>query len=126
MKKESLRYLAGLLAMGLGVVTTMASFATILGLKTPDWVIFWPLLISQAILGPANLLVGFAILKKIRYRLLLSNGILLVNLTILITITGYRFIYPNSVAHESLLAMAMRSTVWALIVGLILLERKKS
>ncbi|MDP1676831.1 MAG: hypothetical protein Q8L88_08160 [Bacteroidota bacterium] len=112
------------LATALGTMSLLSGIRTLLGFSIPDKIIFIPLLISQTIMGVINIIVAVLIFRENRYNLPIAIGVFSINLVILLLITIHMFTGGTLIDPSSQNAMMMRSVVWGIIVGLLIMRKK--
>jgi hypothetical protein len=106
-----------LVAVVFGIVTIIASTSVLLG-SGPGYVVFRPLLIYNAVMGPAYVATGVIAWRDRGRGRHAAAAIFVLNLFVL-TAIGYLYATGSAVASESLRAMTLRTVVWlALFLGL--------
>jgi hypothetical protein len=114
-----------LTALLFGLVTIFAGMRVLFG-ASPGYSVFWPLLVYNTMMGVGYSLTGIMGWRDIEKGKYAAAIIFVLNLLVLGGI-AYLYVAGNVVAHESLLAMILRTVVWlALFLGFAWLIRKKS
>jgi hypothetical protein len=106
-----------------GLVTIVAGVRVLLG-SQPGYIVFWPLLIYNTVMGLVYVAGGIIAWRNIERGKHAAAVIFVLNLLVL-GIIGYLYVTGSSVAIESLRAMTLRTIVWlALFLGFAWLGRQ--
>lgn len=108
---------ASTLAALFGVATLAASTRVLLG-ADPGYTVYRPLLLFNAVMGLAYVIVGILAWIQSRLSVWASAAIALVNLVALAAIAWVYF-SEGQAALQSLFAMAFRAGIWALLFVLL-------
>jgi FtsH-binding integral membrane protein len=117
-----LQRIAAILAAIIGAMAIFAGGQVLLG-KTPDYYVIDWLPVYNFALGVLSVfLVAWLIWKQSRYAIPAAIGVLGVHLLVMLTLL---FGYGDVVAKDSIVAMTIRITTWAIILGLMLIQFRK-
>lgn len=100
-------------ALVFGVATLVAGGRVLSG-ADPGYVVYWPLLVFNTVMGLAYLAAGVLAWVHVRRGRNAAAAIFALNLLVL-GFVGYRYLGLGGVAVESLRAMALRTVVWLLL-----------
>lgn len=99
-------------AVAFGVLTLVAGGRVLLGLSAPDHLVLKPLLVFNTVMGAAYVAVALRIRSDARRGRGGAAIIALANLVVLVALLAYAGA-SGPVAPDSLVAMAVRTGVWA-------------
>lgn len=120
--KTSLNKIASILAFIIGMMAVFAGGQALLGKDPGYYVINWLLLYNYTIGILTIFITAILIWNNSRWALPAAIGIFSLHaLVMLVLQTTYRSV----VAPDSIRAMTIRLVVWAIILGLIILQRRK-
>jgi hypothetical protein len=110
-----------IVAVVFGLLTVFAGIRVLFGLSEPGYTLFLPLLSFNTVMGFVYIGAGFLIRKNTRMGLAVSKYIFLINLAVLVIILLI-YLFTDSTAIESVMAMGVRTVVWLIIFGLLSLR----
>jgi hypothetical protein len=127
-RSRHMRFIQGVLALVatlFGVVTIIAGARVLVG-SQPGYIVFWPLLIYNTVMGITYVAAGVITWYNLERGKYVAAAIFVLNFIMLGTI-GYLYATGSSVAIESLRAMIFRTVVWlVLLLGLAWVGRGKA
>ncbi len=108
-----------------GLVTVIAGSRVLIGFH-PGYIVFWPLLVYNTLMGIAYMAAGVISWRNLERGKQAAAVIFVLNFLVLGTI-GYLFVTGSSVAVESLRAMIFRTVIWFLLfLGLTWVDCRKA
>lgn len=114
-----------LIALLFGVVTVLAGSRVLTG-SDPGYVVFFPLLVYNTVMGFVYIGVGVVAWRNVHYGRNGAAAVFVLNLLVLATI-WLLYNSGGAVAIDSLRAMTLRTGVWLLLfIGLFWLKRRTS
>lgn len=116
-----IRFTAALTAILFGLLTVFKGTTTLLGVSDPGYTLFLPLLVFNTVMGIFYIISGYLIFKDAEKGKKSSGIISLINLLVFLLIVIIYF-SADRVALESVFAMAIRTTVWVAIYGVLTYE----
>jgi hypothetical protein len=117
-----LHRIAAILAIIIGAMAIFAGGQVLLG-KTPDYYVIDWLPVYNFTLGVLSVfLVAWLIWKQSRYAIPAAISVLGVHLLVMLTLL---FEYSDVVAKDSIVAMTIRITTWAIILALMFIQSRK-
>jgi len=118
------KYLS-LIGIIFGLVTIISGGSVLLG-SNPGYVVFFPLVVFNTVMGFAYVVSGGIAWRNPVRGKTMAGFIFLLNVGVLIAIT-YLYFGGSAIAHQSLGAMSFRSIVWFIIyLGLARSVNKQS
>ena len=93
-----------------GLVTIVAGTRVLLG-TNPGYIVFFPLLIYNAIMGIVYVVAGITVWRNIKQGMQMAAAIFLLN-TLVLTIIFLMYKQGFAIAVDSLRAMSLRTFVW--------------
>jgi hypothetical protein len=114
--------IATILAILIGILSVISGSMVLMGLRTVDYRILDWLVVYNVLLGIISILVAYQIGKQHSRSKLMIMTILSLHLLVLV----YLFFFNDSVALESIKAMAFRVGIWAAILVLIFIKKPKA
>lgn len=114
--------IATILANLIGILSIISGSMVLLGLRSVDYRVLDWLVVYNVVLGIISIMVAYQIGKQHRKSKLMIVSILLLHLLVL----GYLYFFNESVAVESIKAMAFRVGVWVMILLLTLFKIPKA
>lgn len=119
----ALNRIASILALVIGLMAVFAGGKVLLGILPDYYVIDW-LPVYNFIMGAVSIAFSSIVIwKNNKFAMPASIGTFAVHaLIMLILQTAYREV----VAPDSIVAMTVRLTVWAIIIGLLIIQQRKS
>lgn len=106
-----------------GVATAIVGTRALLG-SGPGYVIYLPLLRFNAIMGIAYVAVGVIAWRNLKLAVYGAAAICVLNLLALASI-AYLYAPGGPIARESLQAMAFRTVVWVVLLGVLLWAKRR-
>lgn len=98
------------IAILFGLVTIVAGTRVLLG-TNPGYIVFFPLLIYNAIMGIVYVVAGITVWRNIKQGMQMAAAIFLLN-TLVLTIIFLMYKQGFAIAVDSLRAMSLRTFVW--------------
>ncbi|MBU2906745.1 MULTISPECIES: hypothetical protein [Arenibacter] len=114
--------IATILASLIGILSVISGSMVLLGLRSVDYRVLDWLVVYNVVLGIISIMVAYQIGKQHRKWKLMIISILLLHLLVL----GYLYFFNESVAVESIKAMAFRVGIWGAILLLTLIKIPKT
>ena len=114
--------IATILASLIGILSVISGSMVLLGLRSVDYRVLDWLVVYNVVLGIISIMVAYQIGKQHRKWKLMIISILLLHLLVL----GYLYFFNESVAVESIKAMAFRVGIWGVILILTLIKIPKT
>ena len=114
--------IATILANLIGILSIISGSMVLLGLRSVDYRVLDWLVVYNVVLGIISIMVAYQIGKQHRKWKLMIISILLLHLLVL----GYLYFFNESVAVESIKAMAFRVGIWGAILLLTLIKIPKT
>lgn len=122
---QLIRRILALVAILFGLATIFAGSRVLSG-ADPGYIVFRPLLIYNTFMGFAYIAAGITVWRSVVRGRLATGVIFVLNLLVLAAI-GALYATGDSVAIESVRAMALRTVVWlVLFVGCVSLGRGRT
>lgn len=115
------QHVTAIVAVVFGLLTVFTGIRVLIGLSEPGYTLFLPLLSFNTVMGFVYIGAGFLIRKNTRMGLAVSKYIFLINLAVLVIILLI-YLFTDSTAIESVMAMGVRTVVWLIIFGLLSLR----
>jgi len=116
------RIIAIVLAAIIGTMSVISGSSVLLGLRVVDYTVLNWLVVYNVTLGILSIITGFVIWKKLKFSINLIITILLLHLFVL----SYLYFFSETVATESIKAMAFRVSIWLLIFILVWIKKGNS
>lgn len=113
------KQLPAILGIIVGLLSIMAGSKVLLGISSPNYIVLHWLVIYNISLGVVSVIAG-AGLWRLRPWAISLAGLIAVSHGFVISLLIVFFMSGKSVAHQSILAMAFRTTVW---LGIFLFVR---
>ena len=98
------------IAILFGLVTIVAGTRVLLG-TNPGYIVFFPLLIYNAIMGIVYVVAGITAWRNIKQGMQMAAAIFLLN-TLVLTIIFLMYKQGFAIAVDSLRAMSLRTFIW--------------
>jgi len=98
------------IAILFGLVTIVAGTRVLLG-TNPGYIVFFPLLIYNAIMGIVYVVAGITVWRNIKQGMQMAAAIFLLN-TLVLTIIFLMYKQGFAIAVDSLRAMSLRTFIW--------------
>ena len=112
--------LPAILGMIMGFLSIMAGSKVLLGISSPNYIVLHWLVIYNVTLGVVSVFTGVGLWRLRPWAISLAGLIAASHAFVLVVLIVF-FMSGNSVAHQSILAMLFRTTVW---LGIFLFVRK--
>lgn len=115
MKARILPMAAAAVAALFSLLTVLEGSQVLLGIHRPEYVVLWPLLWYNVIMGVVGFIAGVALWRAYSRIRTIVAGITSVHILVLLVV-GAMFLAEGPVAADSVRAMAVRSGLWLAVL----------